>query len=292
MARALAETGRHELVVYCGPPTGTEILARAGLHPARIGDMEEVLADPTVEAVIVAGPLAARPDQLRRALQSERHVLCVHPADRAPDIAYEAAMLQADTGCILLPLLPEGLHPAVRRLAELARAEDRPPRLVELERWSPEELIGAGDVEGRGRNLPGWDVLRAVGGDIAEVFAIAQTEEELAAGEPVIVTGRFVDGPLWQTTYLPQQAAARWRLALVYRTGRAVLEFPDGWPGAARLTYTDAQGQAQTEAWPALHPWMPVVEAFEGEVRERATAELSWRDEQRALELDDAARRS
>jgi predicted dehydrogenase len=292
MARALAESGRHELAVYAGPPAGTDILARAGLHPARIGDIEEVLADPAIEAVIVAGPLAARPDQLRRALQSERHVLCVHPADRSPDIAYEAAMLQADTGCVLLPLLPEALHPAVRRLAELARTADALPRLVELERWSPEELIGAGDVEGRGRNLPGWDVLRAVGGEIGEVFAIAQPEEELTAGEPILVAGRFVDGPLWQATYMPQQAEQRWRMALVYRTGRSVLEFPDGWPGPARLTYTDAQGQPQTEAWPALHPWLPVVEAFDEAMADRAAPALRWRDEQHALELDDAARRS
>jgi hypothetical protein len=227
---------------------------------------------------------------LRRALQSERHVLCVHPADRSPDIAYEAAMLQADTGCVLLPLLPEALHPAVQRLAGLAR-DGAAPRLVEFERWSPEELLGAGDVEGRGRNLPGWDVLRAVGGEVAEVFAIAPTEEELAPGEPILVSGRFVDGVLWQTTYLPQQAESCWRLALVYRTGRTVLEFPDGWPGRARLTYRDEQGQPHTEEWPALHPWMPVLDAFE-EALAKEPAALRWEDEQRTLELDDAARRS
>ncbi len=217
-------------------------------------------------------------------------MLCVHPADRSPDIAYEAAMLQADTGCVLLPLLPEALHPAVVRLAELAR-DGEAPRLVEFERWSPEELLGAGDVEGRGRNLPGWDVLRAVGGDIAEVFAIAQTDEELAPGEPILVAGRFVDGVLWQTAYLPQQAESRWRLALVYRMGRTVLEFPDGWPGPARLTFTDVQGQPRTEQWPALHPWTPVIEAFEEALAKEAAA-LRWQDAQRSLELDDAARRS
>jgi myo-inositol 2-dehydrogenase/D-chiro-inositol 1-dehydrogenase len=291
MARALAESGRHELAAYSGPAPGAEVLARAGLRPTRIGDIEELLADPAIEAVIVAGPLVSRADQLRRALQSERHVLCVHPADRSPDIAYEAAMLQADSGVVLLPLLPEGLHPAVCRLAELAR-DGEPPRLVEFERWSPDELIGSGDVEGRGRNLPGWDVLRAIGGDIGEVFALAQSEEELAPGEPVIVVGRFVDGLIWQTTYVPQQAESRWRLALVYRTGRAVLDFPDGWPGPAHLTYTDAQGQPRTDHWPAIHPWMAVVEAFEQAVADPTAGVLRWQDEQRALEMDDGARRS
>jgi predicted dehydrogenase len=292
MMRALAESGRHELAVYSGPPAGTEYLTRAGLRPDRVGDIEEVLADPAIDAIVVAGGLASRAAQLRRVLQSERHVLCVHPADRSPDIAYEAALLQADTGCILLPLLPEGLHPAVRRLAELTRAADEPPRLVEFERWSPEELVGAGDVEGRGRNLPGWEVLRVVGGEIGEVFALTQTEDELAPSEPVVVSGRFVDGLLWQATYLPQQAESRWRLALVYRTGRTVLEFPDGWPGPARLTYTDAQGQVRTEAWPALNPWAAVVETFEQALTDTAGRALRWQDELRGLELDDAARRS
>ena len=121
MARALARSGRHEVIVYSGPALGAEYLQRWGLAPRRVGDLEEVLADPAVEAVIVAGSPATRPGQLRRALQSEHHVLCVCPADDSPDLAYEAAMIQADVHTLLLPILPEALHPALRRLAELAR---------------------------------------------------------------------------------------------------------------------------------------------------------------------------
>src|SRR5262245_28816691 len=92
MARALVETGRHELAVYCGPAIGMEYLQRWGQKPARTGDVEDALAAPGVEAVIVAGRPAHRPGQLRRALQSDCHVLCVCPVDDSPDIAYEAAM--------------------------------------------------------------------------------------------------------------------------------------------------------------------------------------------------------
>ncbi len=291
MARALVESGRHALAVYSGPPLGIEYLARAGLRPPRVGDLEEVLADPGIDAVIVAGSLSNRAAQLRRALQSERHVLCVHPADRLPDVAYEAAMLQTDTGCVLLPLLPEALHPGVRRLAELARAGEPEPRLLEFERWSTEELIGSGDAEGRGRSVPGWDVLRAVGGEIAEVSALSGVEAELAPDEPLLLVGRFVDGLLLQATYLPHQAEPRWRLALVYRTGRAALEFEGGWPGPARLSYTDVHGQPHAETWPALDPWAALVDAFEHAMDGGDTA-VAWHDELRALELDDAARRS
>src|SRR5438876_12347742 len=140
MARALAASGRHELVVYTGEPEGAESLSRWGLAVPRIGDVEEALANPNIEAVIVASRLADRPAHLRRALQSERHVLCVHPADDSPDIAYEAAMIQGDTRKVLLPVVAEALHPGVRRLAELLR-ESGGFRLIEMERWSTETVL-------------------------------------------------------------------------------------------------------------------------------------------------------
>src|SRR5688500_9851609 len=86
MARALAASGRHELAVYAGPPEGGQYLERGGLAPSRVGDLEEVLADPSIDAVIVATPLATRSVVLRLAVHSERHVLCFHPADEAPDV--------------------------------------------------------------------------------------------------------------------------------------------------------------------------------------------------------------
>ncbi len=140
MACALAETGRHQLIAYTSAePVPEPILRRWGPEARRLHDLEELLADPAIDAVIVAGTPANRTVQLRRALQSERHVLCVYPPDSVPDGAYEAAMIRDDTGRVLLPLLPEALHPGVVRLAELLRSGARPlvePRLIEVERWA------------------------------------------------------------------------------------------------------------------------------------------------------------
>src|SRR4051794_14135020 len=89
MAEALVATGRHTLAVVCdvaAPP----FAAQAKRYP----EIEEVLADPEVELVIVAGPMTVRAEQLRRAVQSERDVLCVHPCAEKPDAAYEAALIQ------------------------------------------------------------------------------------------------------------------------------------------------------------------------------------------------------
>src|SRR5439155_26606835 len=81
LACALHATGRHELRFYCGPPAGRAHLQRHGMDPLALSDLEEVLADPELDAAIAAGNVTARPAQLRRALQAECHVLCVHPAD-------------------------------------------------------------------------------------------------------------------------------------------------------------------------------------------------------------------
>src|SRR5262249_2971816 len=150
--------------------------------------------------LIVAAAPSLRPTYLRRALQSERHVLCVHPADDSPDIAYEAAMLQADTGKLLLPLIPEAFHPGIRRLAEVVQyheasapteaitaestnvvpslrhsATPSPPhpvtpasrtqlRVLECERWSTDDVLLETEMSVQKPSLPGWDVFRVLGG--------------------------------------------------------------------------------------------------------------------------------
>ncbi len=334
MARALVESGRHHLVVYSGPAVGAEYLRRWGINPGMIGDMEEVLADPVIEAVIVAGSAGDRPAQLRRALQSERHVLCVHPADQSPDIGYEAAMLQGDTGQFLFPLLPEALHPAIGRLVRLARA-DGGPRLVELERYTAEAVLLEYDTAGHRPAVPGWDVLRALGGEVAEVVAYA-APEEVVPEELLLLAGRFERGGLFRAAFIPNHPEPHWRLAVLGRYERLELLFPQGWPGPARLVRRDSSGAVQEEAWETWNPWPALVEVFEAALdghrpvraahlaalrepalagrsvraqggdaitahapeaaREPALAletwPVTWQDEVRSLELDDAARRS
>src|SRR5262249_13690997 len=249
LARALVESGRHDLLVYSGLAVGAEYLRRWDIAPRLVRDMGDVLANPAVDACIVAGTPADRPAQPRRALQPERHVLCVHPADQTPDTAYEAAMLEADTGQVLLPLLPETLHPAILRLAELLESrngereelgneeEPSPPppslnpfRLIELERWSTEQILLDAEAPGHKPGFPGWDVLRLLGGEIAEVFAFAAAEE-VAPDEPVLLAGRFERGGLFQRTLVPNQSETRWRLAVLTPYDRLELTFPLGWPG-------------------------------------------------------------
>src|SRR5207237_664491 len=107
---ALASSGRHQLHVFAGASATRTILESNGSRVPTTGDLEEILADPGVGLVIVGSALYVRAAHLRRALQSERHVLCVFPPDKSLDIAHEASMIQRDTGKLRMPLLTDFLH--------------------------------------------------------------------------------------------------------------------------------------------------------------------------------------
>src|SRR5262249_57014292 len=137
------------------------------------------------------------------------------PAYERPETACEANMTRQYSRRVLLPLLPEALHPAVGRLAEFVEQSPvRNPqsaigtlRLLEVERAATGEvLLNVGDA-GEKPCFPGWDVLRRLGGEVAEVSAFT-AEEEPEAGSPVLVAGRFRRGGPFPAALLanpPQQ---------------------------------------------------------------------------------------
>jgi predicted dehydrogenase len=319
MACALVGTGRHELLAYSGRSIPAATLACWGPKAEAVGDLEEVLANPAVDAVIVAGTLANRPAQLRRSLQSDRHVLCVHPPDRTPDAAYEAAMIQADTGRVLFPLLPYALHPAVERLAGFARSPGA-TRLLEVEYHAAGEFLLEPDENQVKWCLPGWDVLRAVGGEIVEVSALT-AREAVELGQPLVLSGVFERGGLFHVSFVANARRRQSRATAIGERDRIELLFPVGRHGPAFLTRLDERGELVEEHFPAWDPWPALVDAFEVATGDRpesgpANAETrvtagtqysvsssrlatarsfvrpSWQDVICALELDDAARRA
>jgi predicted dehydrogenase len=283
VAKALCATGRHELAAVQAeqaPAFASNAIAHS--------DLEEVLATPNIDWVIVAGAMSVRAEQLRRALQSEHHVVCVHPSSDRPDSAYEAALIRDDTRHRLLPTLPDALHPAYRRLRELLddenagfRGEHSPFRFLECELWSTREF----EAE---RNGPAWSVLRFLAGEIIEVSGLA-VAEEIEPAKPVTVSGVFEKGGLFEARILPGALEDRKRLTIHGERAIAILDGPND-PGRATLRWRMRDGEWQEQSWAEFDRWRPIVEIMESSETEWPA--LSWQDEVRFLELADGLRRS
>jgi hypothetical protein len=281
VARVLTVSGRHQIYTYCGRRNPSEL--QADWPTVRVTtDLEELLADPAVEAVIVAGGATERLDQLRRVLQSERPALCVHPVDFKPDGAYEINMLQGDTHQVVVPILPLLVNRSVTEFGETLRARGG-SQLIELEYYGRGDVVFSGEDDA-GPHFPGWDILRRVGGTIAEVQAFAR-EEKVHRGEPVTIQGRFESGTLFRAVYLPGQREDGIRLAAIGADGQThgelVVVGPDDW---SRLIERFESAVERMRVTPRAPPGSgPAADGADGP---------TWLDEIRAAELDDAARRS
>jgi hypothetical protein len=234
-------------------------------------------------------------------LQSERHVLCVHPADLTPDIAYEAALIQQDSGVVLLPLLPAVLHPGIQRLAELLRlAVDQgglgTVKLIEMELWSRQRVLLGDAQDGKRAAVPGWEVLRRLGGEVAEVTAFTE-RADVSPEVPLFISGSFKSGGQFQLALRPQQSETRGRLAVTAEKGSAELVWSESWSGPSRLTWQAGEIRGE-QSWEARDAYLPLVEVLEQylarspKARTAPEAVLTWQDEVRGLELDDAVHRS
>ena len=264
MAQALAAAGNPLVAVCDRSPPDFAAMARS------YSDLEDLLADPAVEAVVVAGPLGKRFEQLRRVIQSERAAYCVHPCDEKLDRAYEAAWMQSEAKHPLTPLLPDALHPAYARLAEILRESGG----VTLLKW--EGGVGQTDAVA----FRGWDVLRKIGGEIVEVSGFAPTEEGNPA-DPLLFHGKFEKGGLIQATLLPGTDAGQ-RINAIGPAETVELVGPDE-GGAVRLLRVRRNGDMAEEKWDRWDRWAALVAQPE---------RVTWQDAVRAMELDDALRRS
>ena len=90
-------------------------------HPQarRTAEYDALLADPDLDAVVVATPVPTHFELARRALLAGKHVLVEKPPALRADDAEELYALAAERGLVLMPGHLLLYHPAVRKLKEL-----------------------------------------------------------------------------------------------------------------------------------------------------------------------------
>ncbi len=100
---------------------GERLTASASRYPEakRTGDFDEMLADETLDAVVIATPVPTHYELARRALAARKHVLVEKPpATRAAEID-ELVRIASDRDLVLMPGHLLLYHPGVQKLKEL-----------------------------------------------------------------------------------------------------------------------------------------------------------------------------
>lgn len=125
IARNLAVMDSCELAWACDAnPEARERLASA-LAPARMTDeLDEVLADQTLDAVCVATPVPTHAEVARRVLEAGKHCFVEKPLALTPEDAESVATLASDRGLVLMVGHLLEYHPGVEMLRELVSGGD------------------------------------------------------------------------------------------------------------------------------------------------------------------------
>jgi predicted dehydrogenase len=121
LARNFADLA--DLAWLCDPANGKRAEFEARYPQARWAEtFEELLADPDLDAVVIATPVPTHYELAKAALEAGKHVFVEKPpAMKATEID-ELVALAADRGLVLMPGHLLLYHPGVRKLKELVDA--------------------------------------------------------------------------------------------------------------------------------------------------------------------------
>jgi predicted dehydrogenase len=174
-------------------------------HLPRVASWESLLDPATCDVVLVGsdGWDPSRADAVRALVQAGRPLVLAQPLELSMLWAYELDMIRRDTGSLLIPCLPERLHPFVGRLRETITAalagvgDQGPAESLLLERRMPERTRDA-VLSQLSRDA---DLIRAIVGDPTRLSTLGSASPDSA----------------WNTLAVgftsPTQLPVRWQVA-------------------------------------------------------------------------------
>ena len=210
-ARSLLDLKDRVEVAYAYSPTEARRASFAERFPfALADDLDTLLADASVEAVLILTPPNTHLDLVRRAAAAGKHVLMEKPLEISTERG--AALVEAcrAAGRKLGVVLQHRFRPAGRRLRELVQAGEL-GRIVGasagIRLWRPQSYY---DQPGRGtlardgggvlvtQGIHTLDLLISIAGEVAEVAAYATTTpvHRMETEDLVAAAVRFASGAL------------------------------------------------------------------------------------------------
>lgn len=263
--------------------------AAAGTPTPR--DLEDALARPGLDAVIVGGPPGSRGEWLRRAAAEGFAIIALHPPGPDSESYYQVALSREETGATIVPDLPLRLHPGVKAIRHaLSAGELGAFRGLRMEVGSDATRTSLVRVE----FARAVDAIRAILGEIEALTATGDPPGEDPDLE--LVVQLRAAGSLRAEVRIRSEAAPSLRLGLLGSMGSCTLELDPRNPGVSTLVRqagSGAPGRLELPRWDAREAIMAVLASSMG--RRDPVAELpgpNLLDGTRAMELSEAANRS
>jgi myo-inositol 2-dehydrogenase/D-chiro-inositol 1-dehydrogenase len=168
-AAAIARHPEHSLLAAYPGLEGLDDLSPT--HP-RPRDLDDALVLPGLEAVVVGGEPALRAEALRRVAAEGLTAICLHPPGPDSEAYYVVSMSRTETGAVLVPDLPQRLHPGVVLLRRALESNELEPELGAFRGLRYEATVepASGDLT-RHHFARAVDVVRSLVGEIEAVNA-------------------------------------------------------------------------------------------------------------------------
>jgi predicted dehydrogenase len=123
LARNVAECSQLRLAGLCDlEPAHRRLFSQRHPDAWAVGDLDALLSDPAIEAVVIATPPQTHYPLAKRALQAGKHVLVEKPLATRLDDAHELAEIAAENGRVLMPGHTFIYSPAVNTVRDLIRS--------------------------------------------------------------------------------------------------------------------------------------------------------------------------